>query len=130
VRIGTETIPVARPVDLVVPNPVSFIVQKLLIHKRRDANKKAQDVLYIHDTLELFGGSLGKLKTVWEAEVRPKIPAKTANRAIGAANELFENVTDTIRGAARIPADRKLQPENVRAAIYYGLNEIFEISHM
>lgn len=130
VRIGIETIPVARPVDLVVPNPVSFIVQKLLIHKRRDANKKAQDVLYIHDTLELFGGSLGKLKTIWAAEVRPKIPPKTANRAIGVANELFENVTDTIREAARIPADRKLQPENVRAAIYYGLDEIFELSGM
>src|SRR6267142_5395846 len=58
VRIGTETIPVARPVDLVVPNPVSFIVQKLLIHNRRDVDKKAQDILYLHDTLELFGASL------------------------------------------------------------------------
>ena len=128
VRVGIETIPVARPVDLFLPNPVSFIVQKLLIHKRRDANKKAQDVLYIHDTLELFGESLAKLKTLWETEVRPKIPAKTANRAIGVANELFENVTDTIRDAARIPADRRLQPENVRAAIFYGLDEILELS--
>ena len=128
VHVGIDTIPVARPVDLFVPNPVSFIVQKLLIHKRRDANKKAQDVLYLHDTLELFGGSLGKIKTVWDGEVRPKIPAKTVNRAIGVANELFENVTDTIREAARIPADRELQPENIRAAILYGLDEIFELS--
>jgi len=44
VRIGPETkVPIKRPVDLVVPNPVSFIIQKLLIHKRRDADKKAQD---------------------------------------------------------------------------------------
>jgi hypothetical protein len=37
VRLGAETMPVTRAVDLLVPNPVSFIVQKLLIHKRRDA---------------------------------------------------------------------------------------------
>jgi hypothetical protein len=126
VRVGPETkAPIERPVDLVVPNPVSFIVQKLLIHKRRDADKKAQDVLYIHDTLELFGSSLGKLRTVWEDEVRTKMPKPTAKRAIAVATELFENVTDVIRGAARIPQDRRLQPENVRAATHYGLEEIF-----
>jgi hypothetical protein len=104
---------------------VSFIVQKLLIHKRRDADKKAQDVLYIHDTLELFGASLHKLRTVWEGEVRAKMSPKTTKRALATASELFENVTDTIRNAARIPQDRKLQPENLRAATEYGLNEAF-----
>jgi hypothetical protein len=44
---------------------------RLLIHEHRDADKKAQDALYIHDTLELFGASLDKLRTVWEGEVRP-----------------------------------------------------------
>lgn len=126
VRVGPETkVPLKRPVDLVVPNPVSFIIQKLLIHKRRDTDKKAQDVLYIHDTLELFGASLGKLRTVWEDEVRPKMPTRTAKRAIAVATELFENVSDVIREAARIPQDRRLQPENVRAATHYGLEEVF-----
>jgi hypothetical protein len=106
---------------------VSFIVQKLLIHKHRDADKKAQDVLYIHDTLELFGASLGKLRTVWEDEVRPKIPARTKKRAIAVATELFENVTDVIREAARIPQDRRLQPENIRTATHYGLEEVFDL---
>jgi hypothetical protein len=32
-------VPIERTVDLVVPNPVSFIVQRLLIHKHRDADK-------------------------------------------------------------------------------------------
>src|SRR5712691_3996559 len=36
IRVGIETIPIARSADLMIPNPVSFIVQKLLIHKRRD----------------------------------------------------------------------------------------------
>ena len=34
-------------------------------------------------------------------------------------------MTDTIRNAARIPQDRNLQPENLRAATQYGLNEVF-----
>jgi hypothetical protein len=126
VQVGAESkVPIERAVDLVVPNPVSFIVQKLLIHKHRDADKKAQDVLYIHDTLELFGASLDKLQTVWEGEVRLKMSPKTAKRALATASELFENVTDTIRNAARIPQDRDLQPENLRAAAQYGLNEVF-----
>ena len=81
--------------------------------------------LYIHDTLELFGASLDKLRTLWEDEVKPKMLPKTAERAFATASELFENVTDTIRNAARIPQDRNLQPENLRAAIQYGLNEVF-----
>jgi len=125
VPVGAETMPVTRTVDLLVPNPVSFIVQKVLIHKHRDEKKKAQDVLYIHDALELFGASLDKLRTVWEDEVRPKMPARTATRAMATTTKLFENVTDVIRDAARIPQDRRLQPENIRAATQYGLEEIF-----
>ena len=125
VRIGIETMPVAQPINLFVPNPVSFIVQKLLIHQRRDADKKAQDVLYIHDTLELFGASLGKLRTVWEDEVRTKMPDRTAKTVIAVATEIFENVTDVIREAALIPQDRRLQSENIRAASHYGLEEVF-----
>ncbi len=124
VRIEAEAMPITPSVDLLVPNPVSFIVQKLLIHKRRDAQKKAQDILYIHDTLELFGASLGQLRTVWKDEVRPRIPARTANRAMVIAAELFNGVTDVIREAARMPQDRRLQPESVRAAIQLGLEEV------
>jgi hypothetical protein len=126
VQVGIESkVPIERAVDLVVPNPVSFIVQKLLIHKHRDAAKKAQDVLYIHDTFELFGASLDQLRTVWENEVRPNMPTRTAKTAMTAATQLFENVADVIRVAARIPQDRGLQPENIRAASQYGLEEVF-----
>lgn len=125
VQIGPEgKVPIESAVDLIVPNPVSFIVQKLLIHKHRDADKKAQDVLYIHDTLELFGASLDELRNIWDGGIRPTMPAKTAKRTITIASELFGDVNDTIRTAALMPADRTLQPENVRRAINYGLNEI------
>jgi len=126
IRIGSDiSVPLNRPIDILVSNPVSFMVQKLLIHNRRDANKKAQDVLYIHDTLQLFGASLEKLRTVWEDEVRPKMPARTAKTAMTTATGIFKNVTDVIRDAARIPQDRRLQPENIRAASQYGLEEVF-----
>jgi nucleotidyltransferase-like protein len=126
VNIGSETnIPVEGRVELVVPNPVCFIVQKLLIHKHRDDDKKAQDVLYIHDSLELFGAALDKLQTVWEGEVRPTMSQRTVTRAMQTASQLFESVTDTIRNAARIPQDRSLRPESLLAATRYGLDEVF-----
>jgi len=124
VSIEAEAMPITRSVDLLVPNTVSFVVQKLLIHKRRDAQKKAQDILYVHDTLELFGALLGQLRTVWKDEVRPRIPARTAHRAMVIADELFNGVTDVIREAARMPQDRRLQPEGVRAAIQLGLEQV------
>lgn len=124
VHIKPETIPPVCAVDLVIPNPVSFIVQKLLIHKRRDSRKRAQDVLYIHDTLDLFGASLEELRRVWEEDVRPKMADKTARRAIGSGSEIFESVSDVIREAARIPQDRRLDPGNLRAAVQYGLVEV------
>jgi hypothetical protein len=126
IEIGpARGLPVTSKVDLLVPNPVSFIVQKLLIHRDRKPNKKAQDVLYIHDTLELFGGSLDELRDLWEMQVRPAMPTKTATRAVTIGAELFGKATDTIREAARIPQDRKLRPEDIQSLCRYGLKEIF-----
>ena len=125
VRAGPEVgVPVAADVDLLVPNPTSFIVQRLLIHSDRPARRKAQDVLYIHDTLELFGASLGELHRLWIDVVRPAMPAKTARRVEAVAHELFAQVTDTIREAVRMPQDRRLAPEDVQRASEYGLEEI------
>ncbi len=84
VRVGPgRQIPLEAEVALFVPNPTSFIVQKLLIHADRPAAKKAQDSLYIHDTLELFGGSLGELCRLWMEEVRPGIARQWAKRVEG-----------------------------------------------
>lgn len=125
VRVGRERgVPIAADLDLFLPNPTSFIVQKLLIHSSRTSDKKAQDVLYIHDTLELFGASLGELSRLWVEVVRPTMAAITAKRAEAIAQELFAEVTDTIRNAARIPQDRRLAPDNVQRACEYGLGEI------
>lgn len=125
VRVGPEReVAIAAAVDLFVPNPTSFIVQKLLIHSDLSRDKKAQDVLYIHDTLELFGSSLGELRRLWVEEVRSAMRPKTVRRAEAVARDLFAEVTDTIREAARIPQDRQLAPESVQRACEYGLGEI------
>jgi len=116
-------LPVTTDVDLLVPNPAAFLVQKLLIHSDRPPDKRAQDVLYIHDTLELFGASLDEIRRLWIDAVRPAVPAKTARRVEAIARDLFAQVTDTIREAARIPQDRRLAPENVQRACEYGLGE-------
>ena len=125
VRVGPDVgMPVAADVDLLVPNPTSFIVQKLLIQSNRPRGKKAQDVLYIHDTLELFGASLDELQRLWIDAVRSAMPAKTARRVKAIVQESFAEVTDTIREAARIPQDRRLLPENIQRACEYGLGQV------
>lgn len=125
VRLGPDVgVPLSRPTDVPLSNPVTFIVQKLLIHDKRPPNKKAQDVLSIHDTLELFGGALEHLRAIWIDQLRPEMPSRTARRAETIARSLFAQVTDTIREAARIPQDRRLSPDVVRSACEYGLSEI------
>jgi len=124
VQVGpTIGMPLVADLQVRVPNPTSFIVQRLLIHADRPGGKKAQDVLYIHDTLELFGASLAELQRLWVDEVRPAMPA-TARRVHTIARDLFGAVTDAIREAVRIPQDRRLTPENVHRACEYGLGEI------
>jgi hypothetical protein len=62
------------------------------------------------------------------AVVCPHMATKIAKRAETIAQELFAEVTDTIREAARIPQDRRLAPENVQRACEYGLGEILQTS--
>ena len=43
-------------------NPASFLAQKILIHDQRDHKDRAKDLLYIHDTVEVFSESLDELR--------------------------------------------------------------------
>lgn len=121
----SEGFPMSRDTDVPVANPASFIAQKLLIHGRRDPDRKAQDILYIHDTLDLFADKLNLLRVEWRQHIRPGLPTQTRTRVARLSRELFATVTDTIRNAARIPQDRALAPERIRAACAYGLEEVF-----
>lgn len=104
----------AAPLDLRIPNPVSFIVQKLLIHDDRPGDKKAQDLLYIHDTLELFAPELEHLVLLWR-EVHCAMNDRWVQRTLQLKEKLFGTLNDQMRDAAAIPADRDLDPERMRA---------------
>lgn len=126
VRVSPDVwVRVESPLDVMLPNPVSFIAQKLLIHKYRRPDKLAQDALYIHDTLDLFGQELPSLRALWLDRVRPSLPTKTATAVERLQRDQFGAVTDVIRNAARIPQDRSLTPDRLQAACAYGLREIF-----
>ena len=111
--------------QILVPNPVSFLAQKLLIKDKRDSNKQAQDALYIHDTLDLFAPKLDLLRELWLESVRPGLPNRTSVRIEQESQEQFDLVTDVHRNAARIAQDRTIEPLNLQRACNYGLGEIF-----
>lgn len=50
--------PLANDTPGQIANPVSFIVQKILIHGRRNRDERAKDILYMHDTIDTFGQEL------------------------------------------------------------------------
>ncbi len=124
-HLDTGDVPLAAPAEVMLPNPVSFIAQRLLIQKYRKPEKKFQDILYIHDTLELFGSEIELLKATWREDVRPTLPSRTAHEVERLSQAHFGSITDVIRDASRIPQDRVLTPERLQARCAYGLDEIF-----
>lgn len=126
VRLAPDIgVPVRQPLDVMLANPVSFIAQKLLIQKYRRPDKRPQDLLYIHDTLDLFGRELTTLRALWLDQIRPTLPQKTVKTVERLQSDQFGVVTDTIRNAARIPQDRTLTPDRLQGACAYGLEQIF-----
>lgn len=126
VGLGNEVgVPLTPPAKVQIPNPVTFIAQKLLIQNRRLPEKQAQDALYVHDTLELFGRHVEELKAIWLGRIRPTLAPRTAREVERVHREQFGAVSDVIRNAARIPQDRSIAPERMQAACAYGLEEIF-----
>jgi len=125
IEIGADQgVPMPKPTVVLVANPAAFIVQKLLIRKYRTTAKQAQDVLYIHDTIELFGGALPTLNDLWNTSLAPTLGSKTAKRVAEEAEETFSSVTDVIRDAVRIPQDRGLAPERLRTFCALALSQI------
>ncbi len=110
--------------DLHVPNPVGFIVQKLLIRDRRPPNKQAQDLLYIHDTLELFGAHLDDLRSTWRNDVRPAMQPRWVDRLAAEVEGAFGTLNDRIRDAALIPTDRPMDAGRMRAMCRELLREL------
>ena len=107
-----------------IANPVSFIAQKVLIAARRNPEDRAKDILYMHDTLEVFGSRLPELRELWRERVRLELHPNQAGIVSNAAEVLFGNLSDDVRRAARI-AGRRASAEVIRQACRYGFEEVF-----
>jgi len=111
--------------ELRVANPTCFLAQKILIHSKRNTEDRARDVLYIHDTLEVFGGHMEELRAVWQVQVAPRLHRNHTRVTLRARDQMFGEITDAIRGAAIVAAGRGLTSETVREACQYGLQQVF-----
>lgn len=112
-------------VDIQIANPVSFIAHKLLIHAERRPGKRPQDILYLHDTIQLFSGSLDGLHMLWRNQIRERMTLSQRRRLVAEAHRVFSSTTDDIRQATRIPQDRRLVADDVRAVCSEGLSQLF-----
>jgi hypothetical protein len=116
---------VSEAAVVLVPNPVSFITQKLLIHSRRKHDDRPKDVLYIHDTIELFGDALNQLNEIWHVSVAPQLRPSLKREVAARVAELFRTTTDTVRGASLIAAHRGLTPASIQELCELGLTRLF-----
>ena len=125
VEIGPATgFPTTDRYLVQIPNPVSYLVQKILIHERREMGNRAKDLLYMHDTIEVFGSALPELKKVWHESVRPLLSAKAVRSVESAPKVLFGEVSDAIREAARMAAGRVASPTQLMETCEAGLSAI------
>jgi len=112
VTVGPEVgVPLDKPVDLQVANPLCFMVQKFLILNDRAKKKRHQDLLYVHDTLMLFGHMLPHLKATWGSIVKPRLTAREVATVEREIQQAYFQVTADILAATAIPQDRNLDPE-------------------
>jgi hypothetical protein len=108
-----------------IANPASFLAQKILIHPQRDYKDRAKDLLYVHDTIEVFSETLDELQKLFRERVAPKLYPRRVAELEGAADALFRKVDDTIREAAFMAAGRRLSPERLAETAQAGLKELF-----
>jgi hypothetical protein len=114
------------PMKVMIANPVCYIVQKLLISGKRKPGERAKDVLYIHDTLELFGNSLQELRALWIDSVRKMLGPGVEAKIRQASRRSFSEMTDTVRQASLMATGRSLSPTNLLELCQVGLTQILE----
>jgi len=107
-----------------IANPASFLAQKILIHEQRDHKDRAKDLLYMHDTIEVFSEILEELQKLFRSAVALKLHWRCIAELEGAADRLFGKVDDTIREAARMAPGRRLTAERLAETGQAGLKEI------
>jgi len=108
-----------------IANPVSFLVQKILIHGKRNREERSKDILYMHDTIVTFAARIDGLQAEWFGNVRHELHANSVRTVERAAVSLFGAVTDAIRAASLIVQGRTSTPEVIRETCNLGFSRIF-----
>ena len=127
ITLGSQNgIPLPATMDVQVVHPLCFMVQKFLIHKDRPPAKRAQDLLYVHDTIELFGALIPDFATIWKTVVRPEL-GSLADVVLEQSTASFSKVDDVIRRAALIPQDRRISPDEMQLTCQLAFQEILGI---
>jgi hypothetical protein len=117
--------PLSAKKTVQIANPASFLAQKILIHGQRSPHDKAKDLLYMHDTVEVFSENLAEVRQIFRTEIVKHLhPGKVAEIE-QAAEMLFGRVGDTIRETSLMATGRKLGPEQLAETARAGLTEIF-----
>jgi hypothetical protein len=124
----TQGIPVPERTDVLVANPLCFMVQKFLIWEDRRPQKRAQDLLYVYDTIELFGHLQEDFQDTWLRTISPELGPRQSKAVMKRISETFSNVNDTLRAAARIPQDRTLAAEEMRLTCQVTFEQIFGVA--
>lgn len=126
VELGEENgFPMSPKRTVQIANPASFLAQKILIHEQRDHRDRAKDLLYMHDTIEVFSEILEELQKLFRGAVAPKLHPRRIAELEGVGDRLFGKVDDTIREAARMAPGRRLGPERLAETAQAGLKEVF-----
>jgi hypothetical protein len=125
-QLGEESgFPLSPKRTVQIANPASFLAQKILIHDQRDHRDKPKDLLYIHDTVEVFSESLDELRQIFRNDIVLHLHPRRVAELEQAANRLFGKVDDAIRETSLMAYERRLGPERLAETALAGLTEIF-----
>lgn len=124
VKLHRGNAPLETPLDIQVANPLAFMVQKFLIQEQRPAKKRAQDILYIFDTIGLFGGQMEAFHKTWKEVIGPAL-GRSRDKVLQLNESTFSKVTDDVRNAALIPQDRKLTADEIQSTCQFAFEQIF-----
>ena len=120
--------PLGRATAIQIPNPASYLVQKVLVLRSRAPGKQAKDVLYLHDTYAIFADAFPLLGEAWDA-LKPQFHPAHVRTFEERAAGIISAMSDLIRDAARIAAGRPraLSPEELLAGLRRGFAEVFKV---
>jgi hypothetical protein len=91
-----------------IANPASLLGQKILIQEQRDYKDKAKDLLYMHDTVEVFSENLEELRRIFRKDIVPQLHSRRVAELEQAGDRLFGKVDDAIREASLTATGRSL----------------------